>query len=333
MEHFSHRLAVSPDEPSAQDGKAESPAALPMVQRGAAPFDREAGLAELLLRIQRDGAEPHEPAIDEIRSMIGLSAAERQIVMEIFRLGFEAAERKKREDKMWVYQRLLRRLLLFQPLDESIPLAERCPEARQGEAAGVTAPSSEMPPSSTQRSGLEPEIKKTANRRLVACALYALGVVVVLSWAIAPPRTPSSGQNQASVAAEYQQIAPDKPTTSEGFAEPAELIPTVENTAQPAPAAADNSPVEEGAAAISEENFPNPAQTSPPLLRTVRHILLREEPRFGAPSQIMLDIGARLLVLEIDGKWIKVKMEQTGAVGFVRKEFVVPIDSSRRNGP
>jgi hypothetical protein len=54
-------------------------------------------------------------------------------------------------------------------------------------------------------------------------------------------------------------------------------------------------------------------------------ILLREEPRFGATGQIMLDTGARLIVLKIEGKWLKVKLAETGAVGFVRKEFVAPV--------
>jgi hypothetical protein len=68
-----------------------------------------------------------------------------------------------------------------------------------------------------------------------------------------------------------------------------------------------------------------PAENSRPVYETIRRILLREEPRFGAASQIMLDTGARLIVLEVDGKWLKVKMDKTGTVGFVREEFVVPV--------
>jgi hypothetical protein len=64
------------------------------------------------------------------------------------------------------------------------------------------------------------------------------------------------------------------------------------------------------------------------IYRTVRQILLREEPRFGAASQIMLDQGARLIVLEINGSWLKVRMEKTGAIGFVREEFVMPAEAA-----
>jgi hypothetical protein len=39
----------------------------------------------------------------------------------------------------------------------------------------------------------------------------------------------------------------------------------------------------------------------------------------------MLDTGARLIALEVDGKWLKVRIDKTGAVGFVREEFVVPV--------
>ncbi|MBI2181961.1 MAG: hypothetical protein HYU31_14225, partial [Deltaproteobacteria bacterium] len=51
-------------------------------------------------------------------------------------------------------------------------------------------------------------------------------------------------------------------------------------------------------------------------------------PRFGAAAQIMLDRGARLIVLEINGPWLKVKMEKTGAPGFVRDEFVAPVTTA-----
>jgi len=68
--------------------------------------------------------------------------------------------------------------------------------------------------------------------------------------------------------------------------------------------------------------------SSLPIYRTVRQILLREEPRFGAAAEIMLDRGARLIVLEINGRWLKVKMEDTGAPGFVREEFVVPASAA-----
>jgi hypothetical protein len=81
-------------------------------------------------------------------------------------------------------------------------------------------------------------------------------------------------------------------------------------------------------AAMGKNREREPARDSLPIYQTGRRILLREEPRFGAAAQIMLDRGARLIVLEIDGKWLKVKMAETGAVGFVREEFVAPVTTS-----
>jgi hypothetical protein len=59
-------------------------------------------------------------------------------------------------------------------------------------------------------------------------------------------------------------------------------------------------------AAMGKDREREPARDSLPIYQTRRSILLREEPRFGAPSQIMLDAGARLIVLEINGPWLKV---------------------------
>ena len=95
----------------------------------------------------------------------------------------------------------------------------------------------------------------------------------------------------------------------------------VEATARSAKSSAPAAEAQEGPRLdVSSESV----NSSLPIYRTVRQILLREEPRFGAASQIMLDLGARLIVLDINGKWLKVKMEKTGAIGFVRQEFVVP---------
>jgi hypothetical protein len=81
-------------------------------------------------------------------------------------------------------------------------------------------------------------------------------------------------------------------------------------------------------AATGKNREREPARESLPIYQMGRRILLREEPRFGATGQIMLDAGARLIVLRMEGKWLKVKMAETGAVGFVREEFVAPVTTS-----
>jgi hypothetical protein len=143
------------------------------------------------------------------------------------------------------------------------------------------------------------------------------------------------------------EIAPVAEGASAGAAEPASMSnaivgkvatssksPAIVKLATPAqpgktksPAKVANRPTTVDAA-TGKNREREPARESLPIYQMGRRILLREGPRFGATGQIMLDAGARLIVLEIDGKWLKVKMAETGAVGFVREEFVAPVTTS-----
>jgi hypothetical protein len=67
-----------------------------------------------------NGPIAYENDIDRLRDLPDLGDTEKEIVRRIFVLGFEAAEKDGREDQAWVYQRLLRRLLLAQALDQPI---------------------------------------------------------------------------------------------------------------------------------------------------------------------------------------------------------------------
>lgn len=84
------------------------------------PSDRESKLYLLLVNVMRDGPALYEDDIDRLRDLMDLSDMEKEIVRRIFVLGFEAAEKDGREEQAWVYQRLLRRLLLAQALDQPI---------------------------------------------------------------------------------------------------------------------------------------------------------------------------------------------------------------------
>jgi len=84
------------------------------------PSDRESKLYLLLVNVMRDGPALYEDDIDRLRDLLDLSDTEKEIVRRIFVLGFEAAEKDGREEQAWVYQRLLRRLLLAQALDQPI---------------------------------------------------------------------------------------------------------------------------------------------------------------------------------------------------------------------
>jgi hypothetical protein len=63
--------------------------------------------------------------------------------------------------------------------------------------------------------------------------------------------------------------------------------------------------------------------------RTGRVAPLRQEPHFGAPKSQEIDAGATIGVLETKGDWLKVKAGPSGAIGYVRKEYVTSLRISR----
>jgi Bacterial SH3 domain len=85
------------------------------------PSDRESSLYLLLVNATLEGPETYEEEIDRLRDLLNLTTIERDVVRRLFIIGFKAAEEAGRQDQAWAYQRLLRRLLLDQELDRSIP--------------------------------------------------------------------------------------------------------------------------------------------------------------------------------------------------------------------
>ena len=334
--------------------------------------DRQAQLSSLLAKVKIDSAQNYEQEIDQVRAVYDLSETEREIVREIFCLGFDAAEKEHREDKMWAYQRLLRRLFLHQPLDQPIPVDERSREI-PGEVTGNIAESSstQQPP---KRWGAPRSLRVIPGRWwLLRYALYSIGAAAFI-WTAFAYRSSTADRDAVPQADDRRQTAARASAAQEDRFEPvahagaltppAAIEPVAErasaNMAEPAPirnaivdqvATSSKSPAtakldslaQPGKtkspakvanqattidAARGENREREPARDSLPIYQTGRRILLREEPRFGAPSQIMLDAGARLIVLDIDGKWLKVKMAESGAVGFVREEFVAPVTTA-----
>ena len=280
------------------------------------PIDRRAQLSTLLARIQTNGAQPHEQEIDQIRTVDHLSETEREIVLEIFRFGYEAAEKEHRQDKMWAYQRLLRRLLRHQPLDQPIPLTTPSGETPREMTAQVESPTIEKKARSQENT--PNRFRKRALRRKMVRYGVFLGGATALLWTVYADRSLIGGRDLYTLANTNPQDF--LPALAERQEQIDSAIPTRELA--DAAKAADS-------ADIPPVDIPSgTADGSLPIYRTVRQILLREEPRFGAASQIMLDLGARLIVLDINGGWLKVKMEKTGAMGFVRQEFVVPTRAS-----
>src|ERR1051325_8887632 len=104
------------------------------------PSDRSARLYLLLINIKQTGPEPHEQEIERVRTLSELTNAEKDILRQIFVLGFKSAEQAGRQEQALAYQRLLRRLLLNQSLDQAIPRTEHrqvqrpWPESTEGQA-------------------------------------------------------------------------------------------------------------------------------------------------------------------------------------------------------
>ncbi len=352
----------SPVEPQPSRGKNNYPT-LHLPQTGESdPSDRQAQLSTLLERIQENGAQSHEQEIDQPRAIDDMSETEREIVLEIFRFGYEAAERERRQDKMWAYQRLLRRLMRHQPLDQPIPLTTPSGETPWVMTAQVEWPTIEKKARSQENK--PNRLRKRALRRQLIKYRVFLGGAAALLWVVYANRSLIGGwhpytlpntitQNFVPASAEMQKQIHSAIPTAE-LANAANFAPSSERAAatRPEPAMNQGPSVESGAAVTGNAAAANAeatarsaklsasaaeAQEGPRLdvssgsvnsslriYRTVRRILLREEPRFGAASQIMLDLGARLIILDINGRWLKVKMEKTGSIGFVREEFVAP---------
>src|SRR5262245_62107215 len=91
-------------------------------QRMSYPDDRELQLYQLLLVTRAEGVAAHEREIEGLRYLTELSNSEREIIRQIFILGFEEAQKAGIKGKTWAYQRLARRLVLQQSLDESLPI-------------------------------------------------------------------------------------------------------------------------------------------------------------------------------------------------------------------
>jgi hypothetical protein len=364
--------------PSSAQAKDTNTPLYPVHTGASGSLDGRARLSQLLAKIRVYGVPYYEQEIDQIRTLDNLSESEREIVLEIFRYAHEAAEKERRQDKMWVYQRLLRRLLLHQPLDQPIPLnnpLEEIPPEMTGHVAE---------PSATQQSLKQVEPSPRDGRRpgrwwLLKFAFYTIGAAA-LAWtafafrsptdvrdAVVPvvrdnqrdaTRGPAAQENgfepeaHASALTRPAEIAPVAEGASEGTAEPAPISKVIVDeiaTSSKSPATAKFEPSAQAAkikwaAKVANQAATNvdttgkiherePTIDSLPIYQTRRRILLREEPRFGAPSHTMLDTGARLIVLEINGPWLKVKMENTGAPGFVREEFVEPAAAAAPSSP
>src|SRR5262245_21152160 len=61
-------------------------------------------------------------------------------------------------------------------------------------------------------------------------------------------------------------------------------------------------------------------------VKTNRSVAIRENPRFSAKTVHEVDEDTQLSIVENKGDWLKVKIADAGFIGFIRKEFVSPLN-------
>ena len=72
--------------------------------------------------------------------------------------------------------------------------------------------------------------------------------------------------------------------------------------------------------------IPKPKEEVLVAFKTNRPVAIRENPRFSSKNVHEANGDTQLSVLENRGDWLKVKLADAGFIGFVRKEFVSPIN-------
>jgi hypothetical protein len=95
---------------------------------------------------------------------------------------------------------------------------------------------------------------------------------------------------------------------------------------KPAPPKNDTPEQEKIQAASLRRQEPRTEKEELGVFKTKQSVALREKPRFSSKTIYEVDRDAELTVLANEGDWLKVKLAAANSVGFVRKEFVAPIE-------
>jgi len=91
-------------------------------------------------------------------------------------------------------------------------------------------------------------------------------------------------------------------------------------------------PVVKTAAVVNKAKpEPTPEVRSPRIFQIKHPTTIREEPNFGSASVGKFMPGTRVTVVTSSGDWVEVRGDDTGLTGFIRKEFVAPIELSQKS--
>ena len=104
------------------------------------------------------------------------------------------------------------------------------------------------------------------------------------------------------------------------------LARSVDNTAS-------NQPVktaQAGGAGIGGPAAPRAAKPDVKEFQIKYATVLRKNPNFSAPPLASFTLGTKVAVLARHGDWLEVRSAPNGPTGFIRKEFVIPIEVARQ---
>jgi len=182
-----------------QESRCDQAIAMLTQRLEAQPQDRMAHLLLLLANVSQFGADPFSRQIEELRLFTELSSNERDIVRQIYLVCFQHSERDGQTIQKIVYQRLIRRLMLNQPLDLSITEAREIEQSE--EICGASVAPAALSSTVTRDNEAEPQWFANPPRRLDRWDQYALIgagamiVIVLFSFYLLTGRKTSYAQN------------------------------------------------------------------------------------------------------------------------------------------
>jgi hypothetical protein len=91
-------------------------------------------------------------------------------------------------------------------------------------------------------------------------------------------------------------------------------------------------PVAKAPVPIKTKTDPNPEPKSLPRVYQIKHpTTIRLEPNFGSVSIGKFAPGTKVTVITASGDWVEVRADDAGLAGFIRREFVAPIELTQKN--
>jgi uncharacterized protein YgiM (DUF1202 family) len=76
----------------------------------------------------------------------------------------------------------------------------------------------------------------------------------------------------------------------------------------------------------------NPESKSLTRMYQIKHpTAVRQEPNFESPALGKFPAGTKVTVVATRGDWVEVRADDAGVAGFIRREFVTPVELTQKN--